>query len=137
MSHLRSRSSFTLSYPQGFQYKMRAVYAHFPINAIIQEGGAKLEIRNFLGEKVRTPTPVLSAVANLLCSWSATYRCLMGSPSANRQRRRMSLSLSATTFRMYHNPVCMLRHRPDPHADFFSSSRLHPGSLPCTEQGYP
>eukprot|EP01050_Picozoa_sp_SAG11_P020992 SAG11_NODE_3649_length_2313_cov_2.827010_1_plen_56_part_00 len=32
---------------------MRLVYSHFPINASVENAGAKLDIRNFLGDKVR------------------------------------------------------------------------------------
>jgi large subunit ribosomal protein L9e len=35
-----------------YQYKLRMVYAHFPINANIINGGKTVEIRNFVGEKV-------------------------------------------------------------------------------------
>ena len=34
-----------------FEYRMRLVYAHFPINTTLTNGGGTVELRNFLGVK--------------------------------------------------------------------------------------
>ncbi|KAK8858934.1 hypothetical protein IAR55_003165 [Kwoniella newhampshirensis] len=44
---------------KGFLYKMRLVYAHFPINAIPSDDGSAIQIRNFLGEKFVRDCPML------------------------------------------------------------------------------
>lgn len=47
---------------KGFQYKMRSVYAHFPINVIISPDSQNVEIRNFLGEKALRRVKMLPGV---------------------------------------------------------------------------
>ncbi|KGB74681.1 50S small subunit ribosomal protein L9e [Cryptococcus deuterogattii 99/473] len=47
---------------KGFLYKMRLVYAHFPINALPNDDGSALQIRNFLGEKFVRDCPMLEGV---------------------------------------------------------------------------
>ena len=47
---------------KGYLYKMRMVYAHFPIAVGIEENGKKVAIRNFLGEKIIREVPMLDGV---------------------------------------------------------------------------
>ena len=49
---------------KGFRYKMRAVYAHFPVNINMEKGGTVVEIRNFLGEK---RTRVCNMLPGVVC----------------------------------------------------------------------
>ncbi|EGO02187.1 hypothetical protein SERLA73DRAFT_49507 [Serpula lacrymans var. lacrymans S7.3] len=55
-------NNMVIGVTKGFLYKMRAVYAHFPINCIIQEQGQAVEIRNFLGEKTVRNVKMLDGV---------------------------------------------------------------------------
>ncbi|GAB1222302.1 hypothetical protein ENUP19_0101G0006 [Entamoeba nuttalli] len=36
---------------KGYQYKMRVVYAHFPVTLVIADDGKSIQVQNFLGEK--------------------------------------------------------------------------------------
>ncbi len=42
---------------------MKTVYAHFPINTQVVNGGKSIDIRNFLGEKVIRTVNMLEGVS--------------------------------------------------------------------------
>merc|ERR1712217_725915 len=66
LSALRSVCSHITNLFEGvekrYEYKMRLVYSHFPINANITNGGKVIEIRNFLGEKIVRTVNMLEGV---------------------------------------------------------------------------
>ena len=59
---------------KGYRYKMRFVYAHFPINASIGNNSKSIEIRNFLGEKKVLNTVVFCFQFFYLVSMSCAIR---------------------------------------------------------------
>ena len=62
---------------KGFRYKMRMVYAHFPINASITNNNKGIEIRNFLGEK-RVFFFSQSVVSSCFCILEFVFFVLLG-----------------------------------------------------------
>mmetsp|Transcript_52016 Transcript_52016/g.46722 ORF Transcript_52016/g.46722 Transcript_52016/m.46722 type:complete len:194 (-) Transcript_52016:220-801(-) len=38
---------------KGFRYKMKLVYAHFPINATVLDNGKSLQVLNYIGQKAK------------------------------------------------------------------------------------
>jgi large subunit ribosomal protein L9e len=48
---------------KGFEYKMRFVYAHFPINCLVTEDKTEIKINNFLGEKLSRVVKMLPGVS--------------------------------------------------------------------------
>ena len=69
----------------GFEYRMKVVYAHFPIQLKLQ--GSKLEINNFLGEKksryARIEPGVTAKIANDEVILTGIDRELVGTSAAN------------------------------------------------------
>merc|ERR1712100_464732 len=47
---------------KGFKYRMKMVYAHFPTNVQIQNGGKSLDVVNFIGQKVKFHVDALDGV---------------------------------------------------------------------------
>lgn len=70
---------------EGFEYRMKVVYSHFPIQLKVQ--GTKLEIANFLGEKkarsARIEVGVTAKVANDEVVLTGIDRELVGNSAAN------------------------------------------------------
>ena len=47
---------------KGYKYRMRFVYAHFPINCLVSDDKKMITINNFLGEKRPRPVKMLPGV---------------------------------------------------------------------------
>ncbi|KAJ1990799.1 60S ribosomal protein L9B [Dimargaris cristalligena] len=79
---------------KGYKYKMRFVYAHFPINVNISDSGDHIEIRNFLGEKVVRRVPMLEGVKCEVSTAQKDEIILYGNDVANVSQSAASIQQS-------------------------------------------
>jgi len=52
---------------RGYLFKMRMVYAHFPISVSLEKKGKEVQLRNFLGEKI---VRVIDMIGDTVCARS-------------------------------------------------------------------
>lgn len=68
---------------KGYKYKMRYVYAHFPINVNLIKDGTVVEIRNFLGEKNVREIPILEGCSAEISTNQKDELCIIGNSVEN------------------------------------------------------
>jgi large subunit ribosomal protein L9e len=78
----------------GYEYKMRLVYAHFPINLNIVDDGKLVEIRNFLGEKIVRRVPMLDGVTIAISTAAKDEIILVGNDIDNVSQSAASIQQS-------------------------------------------
>ncbi|CAG8654748.1 4161_t:CDS:2, partial [Acaulospora morrowiae] len=81
---------------KGFEYKMRYVYAHFPINVHIEDDGRSVEIRNFLGEKVIRRVKMLDGVKIQISTGQKDELILTGNDLENVSQSAANIQQSTT-----------------------------------------
>jgi len=81
---------------KGFEYKMRYVYAHFPINVHITDDKKEVEIRNFLGEKVIRRVRMLDGVNIEISSNQKDELILSGNDLENVSQSAAKIQQSTT-----------------------------------------
>jgi large subunit ribosomal protein L9e len=80
----------------GFEYKMRLVYAHFPINASVSDSKDAIEIRNFLGDKFTRRVQMLDGVVIDISSAQKDELVLSGNDIQNVSQSAASIRHACT-----------------------------------------
>lgn len=89
---------------RGYLYKMRTVYAHFPINVTTSEANKVVEIRNFLGEKIIRRVVMAEGVTCVNSTAQKDELILQGNDIESVSRSGMFSSLSFLLFPFHLSP---------------------------------